>query len=212
MRPRPQVPSDPVSISPALCRPVESVPIPTGAVHAKHRQAVAGADRIPPGHPTGRAFLRPGDCRSVPGPVPKRWATRQGLLLRMPFLGSVREAHISFPRTRAGWLQGLATPRTRWSFRSALFLSSKLHRRVPAYYSSLFTGFRLGGGASGCRPSVPSTCQDLGGEAAHKRESPLFADADDGSAIPSTMSARLRWPSGGIALIIMCVTTKSFPL
>src|ERR1019366_4109238 len=40
-----------------VCRPVESVPIPTGAVHAKHRQAVAGADRIPPGHPTGKGVI-----------------------------------------------------------------------------------------------------------------------------------------------------------
>ena len=78
MRPRPQVPSDPVSISPALCRPVESVPIPTGAVHAKHRQAVAGADRIPPGHPTGKGVIRPsGGPRRITGRKPT-WTKAAG--------------------------------------------------------------------------------------------------------------------------------------
>jgi hypothetical protein len=57
-RGRRQVWSDPASLHPPCagrrnpCRFLVG-----GAVHAKPRQAVAGADRIPSGHSTGRAFL-----------------------------------------------------------------------------------------------------------------------------------------------------------
>src|ERR1035437_10322674 len=48
--------SGPVSIPPALCRPAESVPIPTGAVHAKSHDASAQWTRCPHIRPISAYF------------------------------------------------------------------------------------------------------------------------------------------------------------
>ena len=68
----------PVSMSPALRRVVDPVPIPTGALHAEDRP-VAGADRIPRATLTPRWVDRPGDgSADVSGPIRRTGVRRRG--------------------------------------------------------------------------------------------------------------------------------------
>jgi hypothetical protein len=68
----------PVSMSPALRRVVDPVPIPTGALHAEDR-SVAGADRIPRATLTRRWVDGPGDgSADVSGPIRRTGVWRRG--------------------------------------------------------------------------------------------------------------------------------------